>query len=346
MKARSRTENLLIGLCLLVLMGLLGWFNITKPRILILHSYDPGYAWVRDVNVGLNRVLTERYRYQLRWHYMDTKRRPSEAFKENAGIAARNVIAEMQPDVVIALDDDAQKYAARFFINDAHTQIVFAGVNNQASDYGYDRAQNVTGILERLPLSAIKEALQASGNFKHLDRPVRIAFLGDQSESVHGDLLQLRAFDWAPMHLQATSQIATWPEWQARVKNLATTADVILMMGYRRIYRSAGHSELVPPQEVVTWSEANSAIPVISGNAFFTEDGGMLAIGTSPYEQGEEAARKALQIVLEGKQAHDLPITKAEQFIVTMNGTKMRRRGFELPRVYEAAARTGDKYRP
>lgn len=346
MKARSRIENLLIGLCLLVLVGLLGWFNIHKPRILILHSYDPGYAWVRDVNVGLNRVLTERYRYQLRWHYMDTKRHPSKAYKENAGIAARNVIAEMQPDVVIALDDDAQQYAARFFIDDPHTQIVFAGVNNQASDYGYDHARNVTGILERLPLNAIKEALQASGNFKQLNHPLRIAFLGDQSESVNGDLQQLRAFDWAPLQLLPTAQIATWPEWQARVKSLAGVADVMLMMGYRRLYRSASDASLVPPQEVVAWTEENSAIPIISGNAFFTEDGGMLAIGTSPYEQGEEAARKALAMVIDGKPAHDLRITAAEQFIVTMNGTKMRRRGFELPRIYEAAARTGDKYLP
>ncbi len=346
MKTRSRTENWLIGLCLLVLVGLLGWFNINKPRILILHSYDPSYAWVRDVNVGLNRVLTERYRYQVRWHYMDTKRHPSDAFKENAGIIARNVIKEMKPDVIIALDDDAQKYAARFFNNDSHTQIVFAGVNNLASDYGYDQANNVTGILERLPLNAIKEALQASDNFKHLDHPLRIAFIGDQSGSVSGDLKQLRAFSWSPLELEANPQIGNWQEWQAQVKSLAGNADVILMMGYRKLARSASDPTLVPPAEVVSWTENNSSIPVISGNGFFTEDGGMLAIGTSPYEQGEEAARKALQIVLEGKPAHDIKITESEQFVVTMNGSKMKRHNFQLPRVYEAAARTGDKYIP
>jgi ABC-type uncharacterized transport system substrate-binding protein len=327
-------------------MGLMAWFNINKPRILILHSYDPGYAWVRDVNVGLNRVLDERYRYQLRWHYMDTKRHPSEAFRKNAGIAARNVITNMHPDVVIALDDDAQKYAAQYFINDPHVQIVFGGVNNEASDYGYDQAGNVTGILERLPLSAIKEALEVSSTFKQLDHPIRITFLGDQSESVSGDLKQLHAFSWAPMQFQASEQIATWPEWQARIQELTNSTDIILMMGYRKLRRSATDATLVPPKEVVAWTEKNAAIPVISGNGFFTEDGGMLAIGTSPYEQGEEAARKALAMVIEGKQAQDLPITSAKQFIVTMNGSRMKHRDFDLPSVYEAAARTGDKYLP
>lgn len=343
---KRKTEAWAMAVFFLLALAYLGWLNVSKPRILILHSYDKDYAWVRDVNIGLNRVLTNRFRYQLRWHYMDTKRHPSSAYKESAGIAARNVIAEMQPDVVIALDDDAQKFVMRHLVNQPHIRIVFAGVNNEASEYGYDHASNVTGILERLPLGALQDALRAAPSLQTLAHPLRIAYLGDASHSVDGDLRQVRQFDWAPMVLHSTVQVDSWPAWQAQVQALSTRADVLLLTGYRNLRRSEHDATLVPPQEVVAWTDAHAGIPVLSGNGFFLEDGGMLAIGTSPYEQGEEAARRALALVVEQVPASQLPITSAQQFIVTMNASAMRAHGFALPRIYEAAARTGNTYRP
>ncbi|HJV79816.1 ABC transporter substrate-binding protein [Noviherbaspirillum sp.] len=341
-----KPENLLIGLFLAASLALFGWFNMSKPRILVLHSYDKSYAWTRDVTAGLERVLDSKHDYRLRWYYMDTKRHPWPEYRTSAGVAARRVIENMQPDVIIAVDDDAQQYVTRYFLNDPKIRIVFAGVNNDTSDYGFDRANNVTGVLERLPLGAIRETLLIADNFKALGRPVRLAYLGDKSESVSGDARQVKGFAWAPVQLTDTARVATWPEWQTQVETLGTRADVILLTGYRRLARSASDKSLVPAHEVVEWTERHARVPVISGNGFFTEEGGMLAIGTSPYEQGEVAATMAIQIALEGKAPSVIPVATSSQFIVTMNGSKMKARGFVLPKVYEAAARTGDKYIP
>jgi len=343
---KIKPEKFLVGLFLVVSLVLFAWFNVTRPSILILHSYDTEYAWVRDINIGLNRVLGNKYIYHIRWYYMDTKRHPSKEYKASAGIAARRVIEETEPDVVIAIDDDAQKYVARYFINHPKIKIIFAGVNNDVSDYGYDKAKNATGILERLPLMAMQETFQIASNFKSLDHPIRLAYLGDNSETVSGDLKQIQSFNWSPLQFIAAKRVNTWPEWQAAVEELGKQADVILVTGYRRLSRSATVSTLVPAKEIVEWTEAHSKIPVISGNGFYTEEGGMLAIGTSPYEQGEIAGEKALEIVEAHKSPDGLPIVSSNQFIVTMNGSKMKARGFSLPRVYEAAARTGDKYYP
>ena len=54
----------------------------------------------------------------------------------------------------------------------------------------------------------------------------------------------------------------------------------------------------------------------------------------------------ALDIVLHGEHPDRIPVIASKEFIVTMSGSKMKTRGFVLPRVYEAAARTGDKYYP
>lgn len=341
-----KPENAMVGLFMASAMLLFAWHNLTKPSILVLHSYDRDYAWSRDISVGLNRILKDGYRYRLRWHYMDTKRHPFEDYKRSAGIAARNVIEAANPDVVIAIDDDAQQYAARYFRDNPRIKIVFAGVNGTTGDYGYDVAHNVTGILERLPLFAMREALGSSASLKETGQPIRLAFLGDQSETVDGDAKQLRHFDWSPLQLTAIRQVDTWPQWQANVLELAASNDVLLVSGYRRLRRSATDANLVPPREVVAWTETHAKLPVISFNYFYMEDGGMLAIGASPYEQGEVAAALALDLALKRKVASALPITSTNQFVVSMNGSKMKAKHFILPRVYEAAARTGNLYLP
>lgn len=342
-------DRIMAFLFVAVTLLLFGWYNMTKPRILVLHSYDPDYAWTRDVNIGLNREFVDRYRYQLNWYYMDTKRHPSPSFRKSAGIAARNVIKQMNPDVLIAVDDDAQEFAAKYFINDEHIKIVFAGINKHAEDYGYQNATNATGILERIPLSAMREALSSVKSFQQLNRPVRIAYLGDKSGTVLGDAEQIKNFDWGPHQLIGQYFVASFPEWKQKVIELGGQADIILVTGYRGLLlneKPAGDKPaLVNPKDVVRWTEENSTIPIFSGNGFFTEDGGMLAVGTSPYEQGEQAAVYALELALKHKSVEELKVQTSQQFIISMNGPLMNKRQIELPRVYEAAARIGNKYK-
>jgi hypothetical protein len=339
-------EKTMLAVFMSAALGMIGWYNIAKPSILVLHSYDPGYPWVREINVGLNRVLDKPYLYRVHWYYMDTKRHPEAAFKASAGVAARHVITSTRPDIVIAIDDDAQAFAARHFVGDPRVKIVFAGVNREPADYGYAGAANVTGVLERLPLAPMREALASAGQFRSLHRPIRVAYLSDASESVNGDARQVRAFDWGPLQLGAVRQTASWPAWQAAVRDLGAHHDVLLLSGYRGLRRSGTDPALVPAREVARWTEAHAPVPVISFNDFFLEDGGMLGIGTSPYDQGEMAATLALQMALGHRPATALPVQTSRQFIVSMNGTLMRARGFVLPHVYEAAARTGNHYLP
>ena len=343
---KIKLENFIIALFLVASMALFVWYNMHRKTILVLHSYATDYSWVRDIDVGINRVLKHNPLYSVRWYYMDTKRHPSADYKKSAGTAARSVIEKMQPDIIIAVDDNAQAYATRYFLNHPKIKIVFSGVNNEASDYGFDKANNVTGVLERLPLGAMREMLQTATNFKDLSHPIRIAYLGDSSESVKGDEKQIKHFNWSPLELSADILVDTFPKWQATVDQLGKQADVILVTGYRGLRRSDTDKSLVPPTEVVAWTEAHSKIPIISGNGFFLEDGGMLAIGTSPYQQGEAAADMAMQVLNDGKRIDQIPIISSTQFVVSMSASKMKARHFELPQVYEAAARIGDKYLP
>ena len=350
MKTKSAAALALIVL----LAGLIafGIYQHGRPRILILQSYDADYGWTRDIDIGLHRVIDTHPDWLVRWHYMDLKRHPTHAAREAAGKGARGLIDQWAPEIVIAIDDDAQVYAARYYIDRADIKIVFAGVNGEASAYGYDKANNVTGILERKQLAAIRDSIQnsnlsatvLSAPRKEGDEMLRLMHLADQSASVEEDDRFIRNFDWQPLLYTGSRLVKTYAEWQAAVLSAPSRADVILLSNYRLVTRSSNDPTLVPPQEIVLWTQANSRLPLIGANNFFVADGGMLAIGTSGFEQGEVAANMAARLLDGHTKPRDIAQTESTQFVVAMRAKSLAAHKLKLPEKYEAAARANGLY--
>ncbi len=339
---KKRLSWLLSGLFIAIVVVVSIINNLAKPRVLILQSYGPDYAWTRDVDVGIRRVLDGGNNYVLRWHYMDLKRHPWPEAKAAAGIQARHAIDDWQPDVLIAVDDDAQEYAARFYVNKPGIRIVFAGTNGSVVPYGYEGATNVTGILERKSLTALKETLLLPG-FSH-DHPLRVIEICDASETVQLDHAFIAAFDWKPLSYTGAELVETYDDWQRAILAADTRADVILTTNYRKLSRSRSDRTLVPPGEVIAWTEAHSPLPVVGVNAFFVEDGGMLAIATSPFEQGEVSARMAREIIDHHTPPANIPVDSTHQYIILMRPEQMAAHHIVLPPLYEAFARATNNY--
>lgn len=330
----------LIGLIVVVI-----FFNITKQRLLIVHSYNKEYAWTRDVDIGIQRIFKNKSDYVMRWFYMDTKRHPWEYYKVNSGLAVQKLVNNWHPAVVIAVDDDAQKFAMQFLINRTDVQVVFAGVNNSTTDYGYDKAINVTGILERLPLTALKETLLEIAERLNIKYPPRVLFLGDKSATVRGDEEFFSTFDWKPLRRMQSRLVETYDEWKKAVYEAVDITDFIVVSNYRQILRTRDATVLVPADELIAWTERNSHPIVIGTNVFYASDGGMLAIGTSPYEQGMVAAKMAKDLLDNpGKVAKSIPITISKEFVVSMRESRIQAHHIQLPSVYAAAAKTADNY--
>jgi len=334
----NRLRLILISLFLVASVVVVVAYNLHKPRVLVLQSYDLGYPWTREVSVGLHRVLDEHSHFAVRWFYMDTKRHPWKEFKQKMGLSARQSIDRWKPDVIIAVDDDAQEFVTRHYVNHPGIRIVFAGVNGGIEPYGFVGAGNVTGIFERKDLPALKEALLALRWRRQAAGPLRVVHIGDTSSSVEHDDHYMREFDWRPMVNLPSRKLGTFDDWKAAVLEVQGKTDFILTTNYRKISRSAANKTLVPPEEVVAWTVANSHVPVVGTNGFFVEDGGELAIGTSPFEQGEVAARMAVKL-LGGQAAQDIPHASTRQFVVYMRSARLHRRGMELPPLYESFAR-------
>lgn len=344
--SRTILVRLLMALFIIGAMAVFVVINTAKPRVLVLHSYDTEYIWVRDINVGLNRVLLNKP-YTMRWHYMDTKRNPDEAFKQRAGVLARRIIEDWDPNVIIAVDDDAQRYAVKLYTNHPKIKIVFAGINGEIEPYGYDKAHNVTGILERKQWRGVKNLISETVVHRVKEaRPIRIAYVGDTSGSVKEDTKFLNTFDWKPYVLHSSKLVKTYDEWKAAVLKANKEADVLVTTNYRRIQVSeADEKKMVPPEELVKWTEDNTPnVPIIGTNGFYVEDGGMMALATSPFEQGRVAGEMTVKILDKKMSPKQIPVESTQQFIAYMRAERLRQNGFMVPPVYESFSRAMNNY--
>jgi ABC-type uncharacterized transport system substrate-binding protein len=270
--------------------------SLKRPRVLILHSYATDYDWVRGIDEGITRVLGTRP-YNIRYHYMDTKRHPSQDFIEKAGTTAQVTIDEWQPDVLIAIDDNAQKYAAMHYIKKSdkppELSIVFAGVSAELPAYGYDKAPNVTGIVEHVPSEAARAIL-----LELLPRGRRrVLVISDDSENALSIHEQIRQYDWRPIEIVGIRPVGTLDRWKETVLAAESQVDCLIITNYHTIRESGDSRVVVKPADIVKWTEENTKLPTLGFWGFFVEDGGMMAAAVSPYEQGETAGEKAVQII-------------------------------------------------
>lgn len=322
------------------------FLEMQRKTVLVLHSYATDYAWVRDVNEGIKRVLKDKSFVNMRWHYMNTKNHPELSYKQKAGATARKVIDFVKPDILFAIDDDAQEFAAKFYKDRPDIHIVYAGINALPERYGYDTAKNVVGISERIPIRGIKDAVFIFTKQMNLKSMPRVCHVGDKSLVVQFDDFNLHASkDWFPINLGPSFLVETFDEWKKVILEADKYMDFMLINNYRKITRSETDLTIVPYQEVMQWAFEHSPVPIIGINAFVCEDGAAISIATSPFEQGEVAMQMVLNLVKEKKKIEEIQSTQSSQYIIVMNEERFNKTNLKLPSIYKAFAKAIDRYR-
>ncbi|MBT3473846.1 MAG: hypothetical protein HN454_13600, partial [Gammaproteobacteria bacterium] len=94
-------------LLLLLLQPLHAQESAEKPRCLLLYSYHVGYAWNDGVDEGATRTLADQC--TIRRFYLDSKRNPDPKTIRSKVDEVMGVVMAWQPDVMIAVDDNASK---------------------------------------------------------------------------------------------------------------------------------------------------------------------------------------------------------------------------------------------
>ncbi len=263
-------------------------FQYFGKKIVYVNAYHEGYAWSDSIEAGLHSVL-DGTGVELKIIRLDTKNNPDTAFGEAAGKKAAEEIAAYKPDVVIASDDNSQKYVVVPYLKGGTIPVIFSGVNWDASAYGYDPSMGVTGMVE------VELPDQLVTLLRSYAKGDRLAYVTIESETEKKivDTYNARFFNGQMKTYWAKNQ----EEFQAAYLQAQTEADMVFMGN------NAG----------TTWDAAvmqkfivdNATVPSGAINDWMAPYS-LLTLAKDAKEQGEWPAQTALQI-LSGTPVSDIP---------------------------------------
>jgi hypothetical protein len=340
---KTGTLATLTAAALLVALLLLGMFNLSKPRILVLHSSQRSSTTVGKMDEGIRQTLDRnRQPMTVRWHYLGMDALPDEDHRQDATKEGLRTLQQFKPDVVIAVDDEAQEYVMRRFAGLARPKVVFAAIDHEPAEYGYVGAANVTGVTETLPLAAIRDLLQ----YVKKGQPVRLAVLSDASPTGKGRVKQLQAFDWAPHSVASVHAPTDFAAWQAAVKGMEGKADVVLMLSHGRLPAGPGAAGAVPEAELIQWMETHSVPLPMGTDIEYVQQGGGLSVAPSAKSMGEVAAANALSWLKAKSAEPPPPASQDTRYSIAARAAALRARNITLPSIYLEAARLEQLYYP
>lgn len=287
------------------------------PRIMVLHSYSTNYVWTNLMNQSLKGTFKKsKVDVQIRYFYMNTR---DVNYRENAPLIERNFIDTVQrfdPQVIVAVDDAAQRIISAHYLNHPGIDVVFAGVNYSVEDYGYADADNVTGIFEHKPIAPIKRVVNELNDLQAMRDAPSILFLADDSTSSHKNAAFLEQQDWGNIDYRGAHHIPNYDDWRQFIITQSGQYDYLLVSGYRQLLDPNG--DRVDSEEVATWTQSNSRAALIGMNVFNSEDGILLSVGVSPHEQGDRALKMALRLV-GGDSPGDIPYAYPQRYILALS---------------------------
>lgn len=285
------TIQTFVSFCVLFTFFSSSVFASNATRILVVHSYHQSQKdHVTEMTAGIEEALSGA-NVNIKYYHMDTKRKISEEWKQKAGNHAKMILNSFQPDLVITMDDNAQKYFAKDYAGTPSAPIfIFSGVNKDPNIYGFP-AENVTGVLERPNINESLEFLK-----KIVPDTQRILILSDKSPTTDGFIAYAKSLD-LPFQVVAFEQVETFEQWKAVAEKYKNKVDAIGLYVIRTISRKKGTSEKVPETELVAYLNQTTRLPTVGFFDSSANAGILCGISVSMKEQGYAAGELAKKIL-------------------------------------------------
>lgn len=262
-------------------------------KILHVMSYRSDWQWNKDQLKGFLDGLGLPDA-QLKVVELDAKHTDPSKMKA-AARQAMDLMDSWQPSLVYTNDDIAQSEFTVRYLNHK-TPIVYSGVNKEPSAYGFDKAANITGVLER-------EHFLGTLNLLRDIRPwagkLRIALVLDDDPTWVGVAARIR-LDLArrpDVEVVEWLQPKTLDDYKARMLALQDKVDAVGLLGIFRFAKADG--KMADYEEVQRWNVENSRLPDFSFWDTRIERGTLCAMTVDGIEQGRLAGRMARRILVD-----------------------------------------------
>lgn len=281
-------------------------------KILWVDSYSSDYEWSRGIESALRAALQDSG-VELQVFHMDTKRQRGEDGHRQAGRRAWELIRKYRPDVVIASDDNAQRFLVVPYLKDSAVPVVFIGVNEKLEVYGYP-CRNVTGMVEH----EMAEEL-----IKHLRAYAKGPRAGVMGADVH--TMQVVAAQYDKEFFDGRLRcylVSSFAEFKAAFLRAQQEVDFLLFRNY------SGITDWNPAE-----AEAfvNSHVRIPTGSVLpWMQSFNLFTIAKVPEEHGKYAAATALRI-LGGARPAELPVVSNRLAHLVINLKMAKPAGIVLP---------------
>lgn len=283
-----------------------------RGTVFYINSYHDGYAPSDDVTAGIEETLKPAH-VGLEVFFMDTKRHPEREAILAKSQEAMQRIGEIQPDVIIASDDNAVQSIVAEYFKDGPIPCVFCGVNWTCEQYGLP-TNNVTGMLEVLPVRETVRTLM-----EYYPDAKRLVVLSQDTTSERRNQVVLAPI-FAEYGLKTRYVLVdTFNDWRVEFLKASMQCDLIFL----------------PTNGAIRGWQDRAARSFVSGHIrvpVFTCDDSMMpyaVFGMTKVakEQGQWAAGAALKI-LNGTSPADIPVARNEQTIAYINAKLAKRIDF------------------
>jgi ABC-type uncharacterized transport system substrate-binding protein len=284
---------LIVQILSLLALVLLSLPTVAKEKTCALVlSYHQGYEWNDGIEEGAKAVLEG----QCRIHtlYMDSKRNPDPKFIRKAALRAKAMIDELQPDVVIAADDNASKYLVKRHFKDADIPFVFCGINWTVSQYGYPYS-NVTGMIEVAPIKPLLKNI-----LKIVPNATTGIYLSADVLTEHKDYLRYKKIYRSKGIRLRSVFVTSMQQWMDEYKKAQDNADFVVLnnnSGINDWDSQKAEAFVLQHARVLSVSNYKWMMPYT-----------MFSMTKSPQEQGRWAASSAVKILF-GRSPKDIPIS-------------------------------------
>jgi len=331
-KRRTSFLQLLKGIVFSSLLGLLFLYNFNRPRIMIVHSYDPTMDIVKDFDNGAKKTLESEIEPLLQTYYLNMVNKSIMKKKVDAGKEARISINHFSPNVLIAVGDEEQEFVAQFYLNHKKVKIIFAGIKGDVKKFNYIPGENVEGVIEIPQINELNILIKTMFPNK---KNIRLAHLGDGSTIVNLTEHTLMHHDWDNVEFEDSVKVTDADNFKRAAILLNKQCDVLLISSYKGLKSELENDDEIISDELMQWVLDNTSVPIISTLGYAVEEGAGVAIVSSAYEQGMLAIGLALSILAEKKKVESVT---SKVFAVYLNDNHIKKRGIHLPPIYRSFA--------
>lgn len=269
---------------------------VEGKKILVVASYHKEYKWCKEIVQTLESELRGA---QLTVFYMDTKRNLAGA--EEKAAEAYELYRKLQPDAVITIDDNAQKYFVVPYLKDkVKTPVIFCAVNDDASKYGFP-ATNVTGVLEK---KHYRESISFAQVIEPNIRTFAVLYKPSPSNGINIAQIQ-REKDLYTADLIALIPVDAMDDVWKAIDVYAASVDAFLLLNMTGI-KDKDNIQIEGHEAIRRITEVTDKV-TIGASDWEIEAGALCGVIKAGEEQGSLAARQ-LVAYWEGSPIREIPL--------------------------------------